>query len=261
MLPPFKCPVCGNRLTEGERIYTCPNGHSFDRARQGYVNLLLSSKQGVHGDDKTMVRARQSFLEKGYYSRMRDCVKGIIGSGRTVLDAGCGEGYYTQAFAEENIVAGIDVSKEALKIAARRCPNGRFAVASIYDMPFEDGSMDVIINIFAPDSQKEYLRLLKPDGRLITVTPMEDHLMELKSAVYDKPYRNPYVSPEKEGLAIVSSTEIKYTVSLDCNEDIQSLFKMTPYYYNTSEKDRAKLDELTTLKTRVEFLVTEYKRI
>lgn len=261
MIPPFRCPVCKSTLTEGEKSYTCPNGHSFDKAKQGYVNLLLSSKQGVHGDDKTMVKARQDFLEKGYYSKMRDCVKSLIGGGKSVLDAGCGEGYYTTAFAEKNTVVGIDVSKEALKIAARRCPNGRFAVASIYDMPFENESVDVIVNIFAPDSPKEYLRLLSPNGRLITVTPMEDHLMELKAAVYDKPYKNPYVSPEKNGFAILSSTEIKYTVSLNCNEDIRSLFKMTPYYYNTSEKDKAKLDPLPTLETRAEFLVTEYRKI
>lgn len=261
MLPTFKCPVCGNSLAEGEKTYTCPMGHSFDKAKQGYVNLLLSSKQGVHGDDKLMVRARQLFLEKGYYSRMRDCVRSVIGKGKTVLDAGCGEGYYTSAFGEENTVVGIDVSKEALKVAARKCPDGRFAVASIYGMPFEDESMDVIVNIFAPDSPDEYLRLLKKGGRLVTVTPMENHLMELKAAVYDTPYKNPYVSPEKKGFSILSATEIKYGITLDCNEDIQSLFKMTPYYYNTSPKDKAKLDTLPSLETRVEFLVTEYEKI
>lgn len=256
----FRCPVCKAALQEQEKGFICPSNHNFDKAKQGYVNLLMSNKQGIHGDDRLMVEARQSFLDKGYYSPMRDAVNEVLGKNNTVVDAGCGEGYYTSLFAENNTVFGIDVSKEALKKAARRCKNASFAVASIYDMPIADRSVDSVINIFAPDSPSEYLRILKENGRLITVTPMEDHLMELKSAVYDTPYKNPYVSPEKSGFTVVSSREIKYEITLGCNEDIVSLFKMTPYYYNTSPADRQKLDNIDVLTTRVEFLVTEYKK-
>lgn len=256
----FLCPVCKELLTENEKSFVCPNNHNFDKAKQGYVNLLMSNKQGNHGDDKLMVKARQAFLEKGYYAPMREGVKNILGKGNTVLDAGCGEGYYTKAFAENNKVYGIDVSKEALKLAARKCENASFAVASIYEMPFPDKVFDVIINIFAPDSQDEFLRLLKPKGRLIMVTPMEEHLMELKSAVYEKPYKNPYVDPSRNGFTILSSTEIKYSITLESTEDITSLFKMTPYYYNTSPADRQKLENIDTLETKVRFLITEYEK-
>ncbi len=257
----FICPVCSSVLLSNDHTFNCHNGHSFDISKQGYVNLLLSNKSGSHGDDRLMVKARQSFLEKGYYDKMRQCVNNILGKGNTVLDAGCGEGYYTKLFAENNNVYGIDISKEALKIAARKIPNANFAVASIYQLPFNDNSFDVAINIFAPDCKSEFLRILKPNGRLILVTPMENHLIELKSSIYDKPYTNKYVNPEREGFTVKSHTEVKYEVTLNCNEDIVSLFKMTPYYYNTSQDDIKKLDKLDTLNVTLEFLITEYERI
>lgn len=257
----FVCPVCKSPLAETEKGFVCPNNHNFDKAKQGYVNLLMSNKQGNHGDDKLMVKARQAFLDKGYYSPLRDCVSGVIGKGNTLLDAGCGEGYYTSLFCENNTVYGIDVSKEALKLAARKCKNGSFAVASIYEMPFGDDSFDAVVNIFAPDSKDEFLRVLKRGGRLIMVTPLENHLMRLKETVYDTPYKNPYVDPSRDGFIIRSSRELKYEITIDCNEDIVSLFKMTPYYYNTSQGDRQKLDNINSLTTNVEFLVTEYEKL
>ncbi len=257
----FCCPVCKNILQENEKGFICENNHNFDKAKQGYVNLLMSNKQGIHGDDKLMVDSRESFLEKGYYEPMRNAVNNILGKGNIVLDAGCGEGYYTSVFSMNNDVYGIDVSKDALKKAARKCKEASFAVASIYDMPIHNESLDAVINIFAPDSPEEYLRVLKNGGRLITVTPMENHLLELKNAVYDVPYKNKYVDPHKSGFEIIGSKEIKYEITLDCNQDIISLFKMTPYYYNTSQKDMHKLDSIDKLTTKVEFLITEYKKI
>lgn len=257
----FVCPVCKANLTETEKSFVCPNNHNFDKAKQGYVNLLMSNKQGNHGDDKLMVKSRQFFLEKDHYAPMKIAVNEILGTGGTVLDAGCGEGYYSSLFAQNNTLYGIDISKEALKIAARKAPFAKFAVASIYELPFENESFDTCINIFAPDSPTEYLRILKPKGRLIMVTPMENHLMELKSAVYEQPYKNQYVDPARNGFAVKSSQEIKYTITLESTEEITSLFKMTPYYYNTSKSDIEKLDRLEFLTTRVEFLITEYEKL
>ncbi len=257
----FTCPVCNAVLSEEEKSYVCENGHAFDRAKQGYVNLLLSNKQGIHGDDKLMVKARRSFLEKGYYAPMRQAANEILGEGHTVLDAGCGEGYYTALFAESNTVYGVDVSKEAVKSASGKCKKAHFAVGSVYALPFLDNSFDTVINIFAPDSHEEYLRVTKKGGRLITVTPMENHLMELKNAVYENTYKNPYVDPERDGYVIKSSREIKYSIKLESNEDIVSLFAMTPYYYKTAPSDRQKLEKIDSLETGVEFLITEYEKI
>ena len=259
---PFICPVCRTKMFVLPSNLRCLKGHSFDVAKQGYVNLLMNNSSSKrHGDDKLMVSSRTSFLEKGYYSPLRDALKEILGSGQKVLDAGCGEGYYTSAFSKNNCVCGIDISKDALKSASKRCKNVSFAVASISDIPLADGTQDVIVSIFAPDNNNEFKRILRPNGRLITVVPMERHLFELKSAIYDKPYLNPEVNSERDGFLLKSAKELKYSIIFECNEDIIALFKMTPYYYKTGKSDQEKLIKLKSLTTKVEFCLLEYIKI
>ncbi|MBR6682006.1 MAG: methyltransferase domain-containing protein [Clostridia bacterium] len=255
------CPICREALCEGDTGFRCKNGHSFDKARQGYVNLLISSKGNKnHGDDKLMVKARKDFLDKGYYAPLREKVNEILGKGNVVLDAGCGEGYYTSLFAENNDVYGIDVSKDAVKYASSRCKNAAFAVASLSDIPLPDESVDVIINIFAPDFPDEILRVLKPNGRLIVVSPLENHLIELKNAIYDNPYPNSPQSPERNGFVLKSEHSLKFSIDIDNNEDLTSLFKMTPYYYKTSQQDQMKLQSLENITTKIEFFIAEYEK-
>ena len=257
----FVCPVCKNKLFRLPSQLKCLKGHSFDISKQGYVNLLLDNAHNKrHGDDKLMVKSRTDFLNIGYYSPLRDVLSEIIGSGNQILDAGCGEGYYTQKLAENNSVCGIDISKDALKSAAKRCPGSEFAVASVSDIPVQNASQDVVLNIFAPDSNDEYKRILKHNGRLITVQPMENHLFELKKAVYDIPYLNPEVETARDGFELISVKELKYSITLDTTDDIVSLFKMTPYYYKTGKTDQEKLLKLNSLTTRIEFLIAEYRK-
>ena len=234
-------------------------GHSFDKAKEGYVNLLLKNASGKrHGDDKLMVQSRKNFLDKGYYAKLREKIGEILGKDNLVLDSGCGEGYYTSYFAENNTLLGIDISKDAIKSAAKRCKKATFAVASISQIPLADGSVDVVLNVFAPDSPKEFLRILKPSGRLITVQPLENHLFELKQAVYENPYKNPPLDLQKNGFEIKSVNEVKYKINLESAEDIESLFKMTPYYYKTSAADQEKLKNINSLAISLEFVITEY---
>lgn len=236
------------------------SGHSFDKAKQGYVNLLLKNGSGKrHGDDRLMVEARSRFLEKGYYSQLREKISEIIGQGHTVLDSGCGEGYYTSRFSENNTVLGIDISKDAVKTAAKRCPNVPLAVASVAEIPLPDNSVDTVVCIFAPETE-EFSRILTGGGRLITATPLENHLIELKAAVYEKPYKNPTMVYTRDGFSVLSQTEVKYPITLDCTEDIEALFKMTPYYYKTSAEDQSKLKALDSLTVTLEFMITEYKK-
>ncbi len=257
----FCCPVCKDALFIRPDGWRCFRGHHFDRAKQGYVNLLRSNSSSGHGDDKLMVAARSHFLNKDFYAPLRNAVTAHIGEGHTVLDAGCGEGYYTAGFAEKNEVCGVDISKEALKTAARRVPNAQFAVASVAALPLADSSVDTVVNIFAPDVNTEYVRVLQSGGRLITVQPCEEHLWELKAAVYDTPYTNPVPTTERDGFAVIEQQTIDYTITLDTAADIAALFQMTPYYYKTSQKDQQKLAALTTLATRVSFLITVYEKI
>lgn len=257
----FICPVCGSKMFEVKNSLRCFSGHSFDISKDGYVNLLMKNAANKrHGDDKLMVSARKSFLDKGYYSTLRQNIAKVLGSDNIVLDSGCGEGYYTSIFAENNTVLGIDISKDALKYAAKRCKKATFAVASISDIPLPDSSVDAVLNIFAPDSTKEFSRVLKNDGRLIEVLPLENHLFELKEKIYKNPYKNPIPEYEKTGFKLQSVTEVKYKINLENNEDINALFKMTPYYYKTSRDDQQKVENLTELLVSLEFAIAEYKK-
>lgn len=269
----FTCPICKQRFTQKDRSLVCPKGHTFDMAKQGYVNLLRPGKGGSvrHGDDKLMVRARTVFLDAGFYDALRDAVtKEVLThakAGDTLLDAGCGEGFYTshirRTLAEagrEISVYGIDVSKDAIHACAVRDRGIHLAVASIFDLPKENESVNVLINLFAPYDAAEFSRVLKKGGTLIRVFPRERHLWELKCAVYDTPYENEIDTLALEGFTLVKETPVTFDLHLNKAEYIDALFKMTPYYYKTSREDQKKLENLEKLDTHGEFLLVTYKK-
>ena len=263
------CPVCAGILEKEERRYLCPKGHSFDRAKQGYVNLLQSQRSSDrhHGDDREMVTARRDFLEKGYYAPLRELLTEKVArytpENGVIADAGCGEGWYTEGVAvrlPEATVIGFDISKEALKWAAKRQGLDHLAVASCYRMPLEDESVDALLNFFSPLAMEEYARVLKKGGYLFRAVPDTYHLWELKEAVYDTPKPNLPETEELTGLTLLERCPVKNTITLKSNEELQSLFKMTPYYYRTSPKDKAKLEGCGELTTRTEFTLLIYRK-
>ncbi len=256
------CPVCGEPLLREERSYTCPRGHSFDIARQGYVNLLRSNQSSArrHGDDKPMVLARQAFLERGYYLPLREALcraaERYAPAHGALLDAGCGEGWYTAAVraTRPNAPAlGVDISKEALIQAAKRRAGLELAVASVSALPVADGSCGAVLSVFAPDAPEEFRRVLAPGGVLLRVLPLEEHLLDLKAAVYDTPYPNPPAAYAPAGFRLLERLDLRDVITLEDPADIQRLFLMTPYYYKTSRRDQAKLAALPRLETRIAF--------
>ena len=267
----FICPKCKSGFIKEGSSYKCANGHCYDISRKGTVNLLLSQKSR-HGDDKLMVNARRSFLGKGYYFPLLKAVQQAVLScakaGCTILDCGCGECWYTaniNSFLENNGITanimGIDVSKEAVMAGASRDKSLKLAVASVYDIPVREKSCDIVISLFAPFSPDEYRKVLKDSGYFITAFPLEEHLWELKKAVYETPYKNEVSDMEINGFKLVKSEDVHDKINLCTNEDIKSLFAMTPYYYKTSESDRKKLDNIDTLETTTEFRVAVYKKL
>lgn len=272
-MPELLCPVCGQTLERMEKNDFCPAGHSFDRAKSGYVNLLISHQSGAqHGDDKAMVRARRAFLEKGYYAPLQkalcDAVRCCAPEREThLLDAGCGECYYTAAVERALVesgrvpsIVGVDISKDALRFGDKRGSGLRLAVASVYHLPVADASCDVVLNVFAPFSGAEYRRVLKPGGVLVHVSPGEGHLWELKRAVYEKPYRNDAAAPQQEGLALADERMIHYPMHLIAHEDVVNLFWMTPYAHKTSPADAARLDDIAALDVAAEFVLRIYRK-
>ena len=185
-----------------------------------------------------------------------------------VLDAGCGEGYYTSAMAEsleqENLQAsilGVDISKIALNIASKRTKSVQFGVASVFDIPVEDESCDIVTELFAPYCGEEFYRVLKKDGVLLLVIPSQEHLYELKQAVYDKPYKNDVKDYQLKGFELERKTEVFSKIDIDNQEDIKNLFMMTPYYYKTSKEDTARLMKLEKLQTKIQFEILCYRVI
>ena len=176
---PFLCPVCRRPLTLTQSVYQCEKRHSFDLSRFHYVNLIRSSKK-IHGDNAEMVKARTRFLQSGAYQPLKDQLTELIQTlnPSSVLDSGCGEGYYTQLCETlKNCECfGIDLSKEALKQAGRSCPSVHFAAASVFELPLPDQSIDVIWSCFAPLAMAENARVLKDQGKLIVVSPGPRHL-------------------------------------------------------------------------------------
>lgn len=257
------CPVCGHPLEFEKSVARCGSGHCFDIAREGYVNLLRSSKSGdLIGDDKASARCRRDFLNKGYYAALRDALCDLFAQRQgSVLDICCGEGYYTSALGQNpNLsVYGFDISREMVRLAAKR-GGCRYFVANMASIPVADGSMDYATHLFAPFQEASFARTLRAGGHLFTVIPGQKHLFGLKHALYDTPYENDEQLPQTSSLKLVNTFKVTNHITLGSQEDIQAVFRMTPYYFHTSPKDKEKLLSLTELETPVEFLIAEYEK-
>lgn len=262
----FGCPVCKEALFAEGKTYKCKSGHCFDISKEGYVNLLLSSKStDFSGDDKEMVRARTSFLDGGYYEPLRQSLSSLIQKyapeNPAILDAGCGEGYYTSAYsALSDSTFGIDISKSAVKHAAKRCKDAHFAIASVYHLPVLDSSADVIVNCFSPNAPEEFSRVMKPEGHLFYVVPAPRHLWELKSILYDVPYENEEKTEEYGGFELLGVEPVKSEFTLTSGDDIMSLFHMTPYTWNTPKDGAERLKGTQTLSVTADFRIHIYRK-
>ena len=267
----FACPICREKLNIEPSRAVCPRGHSFDKSRFGYFNLLVG-RGGAHGDNAEMVRARRAFLSGGFYSPLREAVADEVclatahcAPGATVIDEGCGEGYYTEAVCEKmnelgHFVGGFDISKDAVKLSAKRIPRGEFCVASAYSMPLADESVDAIYNVFSPLATEEVLRVLKPGGSFIMAIPAPWHLFSLKAKIYDTPYKNTVGDKALSGFTLIAEREIRFDISLPDENSVRDLFMMTPYAYRTSDVGRARVLALKNLDVEAHFLILHYKK-
>ncbi len=271
------CPFCGTALRREGNSFLCQRErpHCFDIAKSGYATLTRAA--GKAGDDRGMVRARTAFLEKGYYAPFADAVvEALCGSpetaeglspsaGRgTVLDAGCGEGYYSNRIAREGFaVLGFDLSKSACDHAAKTAKaagnDAFFGAASLFELPVADGSVDAVVSLFAPVAEKEFSRVLKPGGMLIVGAAGKKHLFELKQAIYENVYENEGRRDLPEGFEQIETKQVTYR--FDCaGGDLRNLFSMTPYAFKTSVSDAAKLDSLSHLVITADLDLLIYRK-
>ena len=264
----LSCPVCKKPLLKDGKSYRCASCHNFDEAKEGYVNLLAGShKQGeLIGDNKSMALSRRDFLNKGYFSSLADGVLQILAGENfkspTVLDICCGEGYYSEFILKRTYcrLFGFDISKNMVRLAAKRKLDASFFVANLSHIPIFDESIDFAFHLFAPFHDEEFSRILKKGGVLVTAVPGKDHLWELKKEIYDTPYQNDEKLPESKELKPERTLRVKTKIQIDNSNDIMSLFKMTPYYYRTSKDGILKAEKLQKLETTLEFILGVYKK-
>lgn len=251
------CPNCTNRLFKSGKSYRCKQNHSFDLAKEGYLNLLLANqkKSKLPGDSKEMILNREAFLSLGYYDQLVDIIIQKIRHGSNditndnlslpanhqVLDLGCGSGFFLrQLVFNGNQKTGLDISKYAIAKAAKIDKDSTYLVSSYKDIPILSDSVDVVLNNFAPLDLQEVLRILKPNGRIIKVIPFENHMRQLAALIYQtfRPHSSDYtkrLSTIKE-LEIADTQTLAYDMKIPKTHALQ-LIGMTPYYHKFKHMD------------------------
>lgn len=237
------CPLCGQKLTTGASPWRCPNGHCFDVARQGYVNLLpVQQKHARHpGDTPAQVAARKRFLDAGFYTPIRDTALALLQPHLpprpSLLDAGCGEGYYSAALAEalHAELWGIDISKDAVRYAAVRYRSGHWIAASAAHLPFPGGCFDAVLSLFALTMAEEFARVLRPGGLFLQVLAGEDHLLSLKRLIYPELLHRPKHPPHPAGFDLLEERTLSFSFTLTAQQQIQDLLAMTPHYWRITK--------------------------
>ncbi len=260
------CPICGSRLEKEGKSFLCTSRetkkrHCFDISSARYADL--SYRSGGSGDPKDAVTDRTAFLDKGYYEPLSNEINAIckkyLADEFLLIDAGCGEGYYSERIAKEfsnAFVFGADLSKHAVHRASvrrniRGGNNSFYAVSSIFTLPVAPNTADCVISMFAPVAEEEILRVLKDGGYLIVGAAGENHLYDLKKAIYDEVHLNDERADLPQKLNFVDKINVSYKAVIDNNEDLMRLFGMTPYRFRTSEKSMNILKSLNSLDVEV----------
>lgn len=249
----YLCPLCSGLLARAGASWVCPQQHKFDIAKEGYVNLLPVQKKNSKdpGDNKQMMFARREFLNAGYYQMLSDRVNALAleyaGNAQQILDIGCGEGYYSHrlfhVFEQDHpcVLQGLDISKSAIKYAAKRYPNLQFCVASAYEMPIASQTVDLAIRIYAPSKVEELQRIMAKNGVLITVSPGPMHHFALKQQIYAEPRLHPESNASLEGFECIHQQRLMSQLGLKNAEHISHFLEMTPYAWKFTTEQKQSL--------------------
>jgi 23S rRNA (guanine745-N1)-methyltransferase len=257
------CPICRSALEHAGSVLRCASGHSFDRAREGYYNLLaVQHKASIDpGDSREMVAARRQFLGAGHYGPIaaRTCaiVQQLVEGKKwpcSILDAGCGEGYYLEAVAgslpADISFAGIDISKWAIRTAAKRSQRIFWAVASNRHLPFAPGSIDLILSMFGFPLWDAFAAAQPRGGQVLLVDPGPDHLIELRSVIYRQVNTTTPQSIEaalQAGYRLDDEQRLQFRVDLSSAAQIAELLTMTPHAHRAPQEGREALARLRAL--------------
>lgn len=274
-LTPFDqltCPLDDSPLHREEGLWRCTHGHSFDIAREGYVNLLpVQHKRSLDpGDGKAMVAARRRFLNSGIYAPIAEALARLALSAGdeslACLDAGCGEGYYLRRLAALAArrplqLLGLDISKWAVQAAARQDGRPAWVVGSNAKLPVPDGRLDRILCLFGFPVYGEFARALKPGGLLLQIDAGDDHLRELREVIYPvlKAPRSA-TADVPPGFVLQDSQRLRYATRLADPAMIADLLVMTPHLYKATAEGRARAAALPALDITVDVRLNVFCR-
>ena len=261
----FSCPICQENLILVESSLKCEHRHSFDLAKFGYVNLAPQIKQSANYD-KENFQNRQQILEAGFYQAILETISDLLAtnpSTKTVLDIGCGEGFYSRKLQEshsDKTFYAFDISKDSVQIAAKSEPNWavNWFVGDLARLPIKDASMDILLDIFSPANYGEFRRVLSQNGILIKVVPTENHLKEIRQMVQDqltkKDYSNLDIKDHFQEHFSIQASQIASLTKPITAEQRQALLSMTPLLFHI---DQTKIDwtQLTEITIEAEILV------
>ncbi len=269
----YQCPLCQQPLSLNQRTYSCASNHQFDMAKEGYVNLMPAhhKRSKDPGDNKEMMQARRRFLDGGHYNPMREkvselCKQHLEGTSHQLLDIGCGEGYYTTYIADvlkqqssQAQTFGLDISKVAIRYAAKRYPNCDFTVASSHRLPFADDSLDAILRIYAPCKAEELNRCVRSGGIVVTVTPAARHLYEFKQHIYQDVRLHEEQPEQIENFTLADEEKVNYMMTLS-GEEAFDLLQMTPFAWRASEAYKQELKDAVNVQCEADFMIRVYKK-
>ena len=277
MLHVIACPKCQHPLNADAKIWRCSEGHSYDVARQGYLNLLLAQHKNskAPGDTQEMVDARQRILDSQLYQPISDWLNqqilewAIPQNGQLqIADIGCGEGYYTQRLEQllqdhqkPCTLYGVDISKQALKRAAKRSEDILWLVASGGQLPFLPNSIDLLLGLFTTLIPQGFAKVLKPGAQVIMLNTGLEHLLELRQQIYEEVNLkafDPTPNMLAHGFTLSDTQTLKYPTKLKSSEQIIDLLQMTPHWWKTSEAALNKLKQLDELNITIDIMMHQF---
>lgn len=246
LLPVLRCPRCASVFTLTDQSLVCQSGHCYDLSRRGYVNLAPAHDQSGEKYDGTLFESRRLVLEGGFYQPVLEAVCALLPADRpfTLLDVGCGEGYYARQITARfpmSQVLGVDLSRDAITAAARVPGRETWLVADLKHLPLADQSADIVLDVLTPADYEAFARVLKPDGLLIKAVPGADYLREIRQAVSPwlrsgAAYDNARVLEHLRAHArVVSGTEVRVTRPLT-PELSRAFARMTPMTFSVPEE-------------------------
>ena len=257
------CPVCRSGLDDLDgRTFGCENGHRFDRARDGSIDLLRPGHpRRDSGDDADMVRARRALLDRGRYAVLTEGLRALADrlAPTTVLDVGCGEGTFTAALCGPGReVVAFDLAKAGVRLAARRLgAAATCCVAGVTEMPAVDGSCDLVASVMSPTSEAEFLRVTRPEGHVVVVSPGPDHLDGLRRLLYADYRAHDGEVPLAGRLTAVAVDRFRSEQVLSA-EEARLVWAMTPYRWNAPAEGVERLRAASEVPVTVDFVATTF---